>query len=76
MLHPLELMSLVVGQQAIDWSHLEKVRAYKIYLRTVYTHNIAGDNSLIYIESTAATRLYSSSWVTGLTSIRLLVISR
>lgn len=29
MLHPLELMSLVVGQQAIDWSDLEKYMDYK-----------------------------------------------
>ena len=54
MLHPLELMSLVVGKQAIDWSDLEKVRAYKIHQQ--YIH--------ITAVSTVATRLYSLPWVT------------
>ena len=36
MLHPLELMSLVVGQQVIEWTELEKVHVYTC--THVYTH--------------------------------------
>ena len=60
MLHPLELMSLVVGQQAIDWSHLEKV-SYSIY-----TLLLEALTPCAHV-STVATRLYSPSWVIGLT---------